>query len=323
MDRSDFPDNDPPRPVEIDEEEEKKRARGSGAGSASLTHAQLGANIRPDVVSAPGGLHTITTQKSADYRPDLADARDAAADQALDRWLAEQTGRAQSAPDHDLESEQTKLRATMQQLRSTLHDDPSRSDDEREAHKGASKAHDASVFELAGNVDTGVPVEQKQLESLAVYYRYAAYLAGELTARYDRNDEPAEARQYALRGRQFSDEAEALGEMIDSPVALHELAQRLAENDTSRFPQADRDANEQISARQANEESTKRQDNERRAAAGEDIDPAADITDYISGLVKEAREEATIEHGAERDQAPGIEPGKGGPGRGDGGGRGF
>jgi hypothetical protein len=58
------------RAAEIAAAEEEERRRASrGSGSANPTHAQLGANIRPDIVSAPGGLETITTQKSANHRP--------------------------------------------------------------------------------------------------------------------------------------------------------------------------------------------------------------------------------------------------------------
>jgi hypothetical protein len=59
-------------PVDDDEDERRRAGRGAGGNTASPTHAQLGANIRPDVVDAPGGLQVITTQKSADYRPDRA-----------------------------------------------------------------------------------------------------------------------------------------------------------------------------------------------------------------------------------------------------------
>jgi len=55
---------------EIDDEEEKRRAGRGGGDMGSPALAALAANIRPDVVSTPGGLETITTQKSVDYPAD-------------------------------------------------------------------------------------------------------------------------------------------------------------------------------------------------------------------------------------------------------------
>ena len=61
----------PPTPSLDDEDEQKRRAgRSSGGDMGNPAHAQLGANIRPEVGSGPGGLETYTTQKSADYRAD-------------------------------------------------------------------------------------------------------------------------------------------------------------------------------------------------------------------------------------------------------------
>ncbi len=58
------------RAPEIDVEEEKRRAGRGGGDMGSPALATLAANIRPDVVSTPGGLETITTQKSVDYPAD-------------------------------------------------------------------------------------------------------------------------------------------------------------------------------------------------------------------------------------------------------------
>jgi len=55
------------RAPEIDAEEEKRRAGRGGGDMGNPTHAQLGANIRPEVGSGPAGLETYTTQKSVDY----------------------------------------------------------------------------------------------------------------------------------------------------------------------------------------------------------------------------------------------------------------
>ena len=67
------------RAAEQQEEEEKRRSTGHGAADAgNPAHADLGANIRPDVVEAPGGLVTITTQKSATYYLERDDAPDPA-----------------------------------------------------------------------------------------------------------------------------------------------------------------------------------------------------------------------------------------------------
>lgn len=58
-----------PTPAAVDEEEKRRAARGGG-DMGNPPDAQLGANIRPDIGSGPGGLETLTTQKSADYRAD-------------------------------------------------------------------------------------------------------------------------------------------------------------------------------------------------------------------------------------------------------------
>ena len=61
------------------QEEEETTSAGRGAGdSGNPAHAELGANIRPDVMEAPGGLVTITTQKSATYHLERGDAPDPA-----------------------------------------------------------------------------------------------------------------------------------------------------------------------------------------------------------------------------------------------------
>jgi hypothetical protein len=60
--------SNPPRAGIDDDDEERRRAgRGGGGDMGNPAHAQLAANIRPDVTSGPAGLETITTQKSADY----------------------------------------------------------------------------------------------------------------------------------------------------------------------------------------------------------------------------------------------------------------
>jgi hypothetical protein len=97
MTLEDSPGNIPPPPVTDDEDEDKKRGR-SSAGAAQF--AQLSANIRPDVVSAPGGLQVVTTQQSADHRPDIIRAKRAEeidADAALDQWLNDLSARDVSA----------------------------------------------------------------------------------------------------------------------------------------------------------------------------------------------------------------------------------
>ena len=67
------------RRIAEQEEEDKRRSAGRGAGDfGNPAHAELGANIRPDVVEAPGGLVTITTQKSATYHLEHDDAPDPA-----------------------------------------------------------------------------------------------------------------------------------------------------------------------------------------------------------------------------------------------------
>ena len=69
----------PARALDLDLDDEEKRRAGRGGGDiGGPAFATLAANIRPDVVSTPSGLETITTQKSADYRadPDAVDASD-------------------------------------------------------------------------------------------------------------------------------------------------------------------------------------------------------------------------------------------------------
>jgi hypothetical protein len=69
----------PHLPQPEDEDEQKRRAgRGGGGDMGNPADANLGANIRPEVGSGPGGLETYTTQKSADYRanPEAVDASD-------------------------------------------------------------------------------------------------------------------------------------------------------------------------------------------------------------------------------------------------------
>jgi len=54
---------------DLDDEEAKKRRAGRGGAESGLpSHAQLGANIRPEVGASPAGLETYTTAKSADFR---------------------------------------------------------------------------------------------------------------------------------------------------------------------------------------------------------------------------------------------------------------
>lgn len=55
-------------PAIDDEDEKKKRHAGQGVDMGNPAHAQLGANIRPDIGSGPAGLETYTTQKSATYQ---------------------------------------------------------------------------------------------------------------------------------------------------------------------------------------------------------------------------------------------------------------
>ena len=57
--------------VEIDAEDEERRRAGRGGGDmGNPAHLELGANMRPDVVSGPAGLETVTTQKSVQYHVD-------------------------------------------------------------------------------------------------------------------------------------------------------------------------------------------------------------------------------------------------------------
>jgi len=58
------------RAAEIVDDEKKQ----VGGGIGNPADADLGANIRPDVASAPGGLVTVTTAKSATYHPEQPDA---------------------------------------------------------------------------------------------------------------------------------------------------------------------------------------------------------------------------------------------------------
>jgi hypothetical protein len=68
----------PHLPQPEDEDEQKRRAGRGGGDMGNPADANLGANIRPEVGSGPGGLETFTTQKSADYRahPEAVDASD-------------------------------------------------------------------------------------------------------------------------------------------------------------------------------------------------------------------------------------------------------
>jgi hypothetical protein len=56
------------RSAEAEEEEHRRKGQGNGIGDGNPADAMLGLNVRPDVVDAPGGLVTITTQKSETFR---------------------------------------------------------------------------------------------------------------------------------------------------------------------------------------------------------------------------------------------------------------
>jgi len=68
------------RAAEADEDE-KKKGRGAALDDGNPATAELGANIRPEVQSVPGGLVTVTTQKSATF----AAERDGGEGAAIDR----------------------------------------------------------------------------------------------------------------------------------------------------------------------------------------------------------------------------------------------
>lgn len=91
------------RSAEAEEEEHRRKGQGNGIGDGNPADAMLGLNVRPDVVDAPGGLVTITTQKSETFRAEEPAAVEFLKQQQAGAEPAGERDPIAPAVDHDVE----------------------------------------------------------------------------------------------------------------------------------------------------------------------------------------------------------------------------
>jgi hypothetical protein len=297
-------------PVADDEDERRRAGRGAGGNTASPTHAQLGANIRPDVVDAPGGLQVITTQKSADYRPDRAE-------QDYVRGELAEANRLATAP--------VGYREAMALVEGRPVSAEEAAHDFHDSNLEAARAIARNVDDFKDRVS---PAFVERLQSIAAtahayddYERGAAFLRA-LDDRIATGDPELTPRLAALK--------EGIGDMYPEATGAATLGRdiRLGEGFTrwthtrelagDLLERAPEEAQQLDILNRSNEESTRRQSAELAARKGEDS-PVISPSDYVASELRAAEKEAMQHCEAEAEivisrDHPGDHPTVGGRG---------
>ncbi len=233
----------------------------------------------------------------------------------------------QHTPADQIDDRQRALIAEIGAMRLELHSREGNTEDQRLDYKHESKAHDATQLDIAERAShEGDPLARStlRLESLATSYHYAAFLAGALSDRAERDGDLAAADAYGKAASGFrmrhheAHDAWHVSYTQEYAARGDERAQAWLEE----HGHAEREsaAHESPAAQQADEESAKRQDAERKERSGE---ASADVS-----LSASDRLAAQLEGSASRDErdaeeaAPQLAPleptdgGRGGAGRG-------
>ena len=325
--------NATPTPAPQDDDEEKRKGRGAeNPAFATLAH-----NIRPEVMDAPGGLVTVTTAKSVDYKaqPDepkpqtdsehLRAKLERAAEREASQEPQGQERGARAPTVAPIEDRQRELVAEIGAMRLALHSREGSTEDARLDYKHESKAHDATQLDIADRAShEGDPLARStlRLESLATSYNYAAFLAGALSDHAVSDGDLAAADAYGKAASGFrmghheAHDAWNVSYTQEYAARGDESAQAWLEEHATDAP----NRLEEITEREANEQSTARQDAERKERSGEaPADASLSASAQLAAKLERAADRAEREAEDEPHRVAQLEPidgGRGGGGRG-------
>jgi hypothetical protein len=332
-----------PTPAPDDDEEEKRKGRG---GAENPAFATLAHNIRPEVMDAPGGLVTVTTAKSADYKaqPDEPEPENVSSyfrsqlvaaergtlqePQGQERGAQQETGNAtRQEPATQIDERQSALVSAIGVMRDALHSRDDINEAQRLEYKDASKAHDSEQLDIAERIEQTPDVHARtslRLESLAASFSYAGFLADTLAHHAERDGDLAAAEAYGKAASGFrtghheTHDAWYVSYTQEYAARGDERAQAwLVEHGHA---EPDNAAHDSPAVQQANEQSTTRQDAERKERSGEaSADPSLSASDRLAAQLEGGASKAERDAEEAAPELAPLEPidgGRGGAGRG-------